>query len=154
MFSSGGTRVATANYDNTVRSWDAATCALQTTLEGHTQSVNSCAFSSCGTPVVTASYDKAARLWDAAMCALQTTLEGRACSLMSCAFSIDGTRVATASVDKTVRLWGAAKGENMCTYCAVAYVCSVAFSPVNSACLVMAEGTEPHQILTHSGTAR
>ena len=66
----------TASDDKTARLWDAAMGALQTTLEGHSHWVTSCAFSSDGTRVVTASGDKTARLWDAATGALQTTPEG------------------------------------------------------------------------------
>ena len=103
-FSSGGTHVVTASKDQTARTWDAAmgalqtplggrtsniwccafSCALQTTaldlrllmLEGHSESVTSCAFSGDDTRVVTASDDKTAKIWDAKTGALQTTLEG------------------------------------------------------------------------------
>ena len=54
-----------SSLDKTARLWDAATGALQTTLEGHTDNVTSCAFSGDGTRVVTASDDKTARLCDA-----------------------------------------------------------------------------------------
>ena len=61
---------------------------------------------------------------------------------MSCALSGDGTRVATASDDTTARIWGAATGANLCTYFALATVCSVDSSPIDGTFLVVATGTE------------
>ena len=102
---------------------------------------------------MTASYDETTRLWDAATGALQTTLEGHTEYVASCAFSSDGTRVVTRSKDETARLWDAATGANLCTYFALAPVCSVVFSPINGSCdIAVSHGH--HQILIHSDTAR
>jgi WD40 repeat protein len=76
--------------DKTVRLWDAATGALQQTLEGHSSWVWSVAFSPDGRQVVFGSGDKTVRLWDAATGALQRTLEGHSSWVSSVAFSPDG----------------------------------------------------------------
>jgi WD40 repeat protein len=63
--------LASASADKTVRLWDAATGALQQTLEGHSRSVYSVAFSPDSRLLASASADKTVRLWDAATGALQ-----------------------------------------------------------------------------------
>ena len=96
--------IVTASADKTARLWAAATCAPLMTLEGHTGSVDSCAFSPDGQRILTASGRKA-QIWDAETGALLLTLEGHTSYVSSCAFSPDGERVVTASVDKTAQLW-------------------------------------------------
>jgi hypothetical protein len=68
--------------DGRVRVWDAETGALQTTLEGRTDSVLSCAFSFDGKRILTTSYDE----------------------VQSCACSPDGERGVTAHRGWTARL--------------------------------------------------
>ncbi|PVH70494.1 hypothetical protein DL98DRAFT_564143 [Cadophora sp. DSE1049] len=79
-----GKQVVSGSNDKTVRLWDAATGALQQTLEGHsdwtlegyTGVVYSVAFSPDGKQVVSGSADTTVRLWDAATRAALQTLEG------------------------------------------------------------------------------
>ena len=87
-------------------------------LEGHTDTVNSCAWSPDSSKVLTASDDKTARIWDAASHQIlegQTlfTLEGHTDLVMGCAWSPDGSKVLTASYDMTARLWDAATGQTL-----------------------------------------
>ena len=62
-FSSDGTRLATASWDNTARLWDAETGAEIAVLQGHSGDVRAVAFSPDGTRLATAFDDGTARLW-------------------------------------------------------------------------------------------
>jgi len=128
------------SWDRTVRLWDAATGALQQTLEGHTESVASVAFSPESVAsvafspdskqIVSGSWDRTVRLWDAATGALQQTLEGHTELVASVAFSPDGKQVVSGSGDRTVRLWDTATGALQQTLEGhTDSVASVAFSP-------------------------
>ncbi|PMD22940.1 hypothetical protein NA56DRAFT_687942 [Hyaloscypha hepaticicola] len=86
---SGDNTVVSGSYDKTVRLWDAATGAVQQTLEGHSSYVRSVAFSPDGKQVVSGSGDETVRLWDAATGTLQQTLEGHSSYATSVAFSPD-----------------------------------------------------------------
>jgi len=102
-FSPDGTRLATANGDETARIWDASTGRelLKVTL---TVAVFTVAFSPDGTLLGTANGDMTARIWDATTGRelLKVTHTGHVGGV---AFSRDGTLFATASHDKTVQLW-------------------------------------------------
>ena len=63
-FDPGGTHLASASDDGTVRLWNAATGRLERTLRGHRQSVTSVAYSPDGRRVVSAGADGTVRVWD------------------------------------------------------------------------------------------
>ena len=76
-----------------------------TTLEGHSDSVNSASYSPDGRQVVTASSDGMAIIWDAESGARLTTLQGHSDSVNSASYSPDGSRVVTTSDDRTAIIW-------------------------------------------------
>jgi predicted NACHT family NTPase len=132
-FSSDGSRVVTASWDNTARLWDGKTGALLATLAGHEDWVWNAAFSPDGSHVVTASWDKTARLWDGKTGALLATLAGHGARALNAAFSPDGSRVVTTSRDKTARLWDGKTGAPLATLAGhEGPVSSAAFSPDGS----------------------
>ena len=80
----------------------------RSTLEGHTNLVNSVAFSPDGLLLASGASDKTVRLWRVGDKKLLRTLEGHTSLVHSVAFSPDGLLLASGSADKTVRLWGIA----------------------------------------------
>jgi WD40 repeat protein len=75
-FSHDSTRLASASNDNTVKMWDASSCACVLTLEGHSSWVSSVAFSHDSTRLASASNDNTVKIWDASSGACLHTLEG------------------------------------------------------------------------------
>src|SRR5262249_51208988 len=108
-FSPDGSRIVTASYDNTARTWDAASAKELAVLRGHDDTVSSAAFSPDGSRIVTASADNTARIWDAASAKEIAVLRGHDNTVLSAAFSRDGSRIVTASADTTRRTWAAAR---------------------------------------------
>ena len=63
-FSGGGSRLAPASYDETVRLWDTKTGAQLAIIEGHFNQVHSVAFSADGSRFASAPGDNAVGLWE------------------------------------------------------------------------------------------
>ena len=121
-FSPDGTRLATANWDRTVKVWDAATGQEELTLEGHTGSVISVAFSPDGAWIASAaagpgvaSAPGEVKLWDAATGREKHSFAGHTDAVRSVSFDPEGTRIASASDDQTVRVWDAVTGRETLT---------------------------------------
>jgi hypothetical protein len=85
--------------------------ALIRTLEGHSDSVNGCAFSLDGKMIVSASLDSTLKVWDAETGEMLRTLEGHSDSVNGCAFSPDGRLILSASEDSTLKVWDAKTGD-------------------------------------------
>ncbi|KAF2686634.1 hypothetical protein K458DRAFT_362825 [Lentithecium fluviatile CBS 122367] len=84
--------------------------ACLSTLEGHSDVVNSVAFSHESAWVASASDNKTVKIWDARSGACLLTLKGHINHVESVAFSRDSAWVASASRDKTVKIWDARSG--------------------------------------------
>ena len=111
-FDPGGTHLASASDDGTVRLWNAATGRLERTLRGHGQSVTTVAYSPDGRRVVSAGADGTVRVWgvDGGPTIL---LRGHEGPVSSAAFDPAGQRVVSAGQDGTVRVWSAEGGETL-----------------------------------------
>jgi predicted oxidoreductase (fatty acid repression mutant protein) len=110
-FSPNGTRVVTANEDNTAQVWDATTGKPVTAPLKHHGRITAAVFSPDGTRVVTASEDRTARVWDATTGKPVTAPLMHQGVVTAAAFSADGTRLVTASEDHTARVWDATTGK-------------------------------------------
>ena len=123
-FSPDGSLLATANFDNAVRLYDARTRRLiaygHSSAGGHSAGVNALAFSGDGKRLATAGLDKTARLWDVAetvaraskgksdaaiVIAPRVVFEGNAQSVFAVGLDADGSRLVTGGQDGSVHLW-------------------------------------------------
>lgn len=123
-FTPDGSLLATANFDNAVRiydakSWKRLAYGFQAT-GGHTAGVNSLSFSGDGKLLATAGLDKTARVWDVAEAVNRQRVaegnqtvtmgprvvcEGFEQGVFAVAMSPDGRRLVTGGQDGSVRLW-------------------------------------------------
>jgi WD40 repeat protein len=78
---------------------------LETTLRGHSSSVNSVAYSPDGQTLASGSRDGTIKLWNVKTGNLLQTLTGHSSWVYSVAYSPDGQTLASGSGDKTIKIW-------------------------------------------------
>ncbi|WYZ34284.1 hypothetical protein EsH8_I_000560 [Colletotrichum jinshuiense] len=130
-FSTDGSQLVSASYDETIKLWDTATGQCRQTLKGHSSGVSAVAFSTDGRQLASASYDETIKLWNAITGQCQQTIEGNSIWASSMALSADGRQLASASHDRTfnVKLWDTATRQLKQTFKGhSSTVSSVAFS--------------------------
>jgi WD40 repeat protein len=106
-YSHDATRIVTANWDRTVRVWDAQGRAVTPPIP--TGNIYALALSPDGTRVLTACEDRTARVWDARTGKPLTPPLRHASRVADASFSADGRFVVTASSEGG-RIWDAATG--------------------------------------------
>ncbi|KAJ9662596.1 hypothetical protein H2198_001268 [Neophaeococcomyces mojaviensis] len=111
--SRGGSLLASASDDKTVRLWNPNMGREVQTLRGHTGRVFGVAFSPDGSLLASASDDKTVRLWNPKTGQKLRTLRGHTSLVFGVAFSPDGSLLASVSGDKTVRLWNPKTGHEL-----------------------------------------
>jgi len=87
--------------------------ALIRTLEGHSSSVNGCAFSPDGKLIVSASGDGTLKVWDSETGQMLRSLEGHSSFVEGCAFSPDGKLIVSASWNRTLKVWDSETGQTL-----------------------------------------
>ncbi|GAB1538822.1 hypothetical protein NUACC21_14860 [Scytonema sp. NUACC21] len=119
-----------SNSDNGIKLLSLITGQEISTLNGHTDRVNSLAISQDGQTLVSASEDKTVKIWNLANGQEVRTLGGHSNSIHALAFSHDGKILADGSDDNTIKLWSLVTGEEITTLAGHSdFVRSVVFSP-------------------------
>ncbi|WP_248966281.1 caspase, EACC1-associated type [Sphaerisporangium perillae] len=108
VFSPNGQRLASADWDGTVRVWDAATHRQIASIPTGQGSVYGVAFDKDGQRLASAGEDGTVRVWDAATHRQIASIPTGQGSVYGVVFSPNGQRLASAGEDGTVRLWDAA----------------------------------------------
>ncbi|MCP4347578.1 MAG: VWA domain-containing protein [Desulfobacterales bacterium] len=125
-YSPGGTTLASASDDSTIKLWNANTRELKYTLTGHTGTITEIVYSPDGNIFASASYDKTIKFWNANTGELKHTLTG----VRNITYSPDGNTLASSSDDGTVKLWDANTKKLKHTLTGHAdYVTDIAYSP-------------------------
>jgi WD40 repeat protein/transcriptional regulator with XRE-family HTH domain len=129
-YSPDGKRIATTDWNNSAKLWDAKSGQLLMTLTGHSESVNGVAFSPDGKLVATASDDETAKIWNVETGDELLTLSGHDRPVHDVSFSPDGHHLASASDDGTAKVWDLKTGKELLTFSGHGdTVFDVAFNP-------------------------
>ncbi|EGP86228.1 unnamed protein product [Zymoseptoria tritici ST99CH_1A5] len=104
-FSADGTLIASAGFDNHVKTWQAKDGKFLHTLRGHVGPVYQCAFSPDSRLLVSASKDTTLKAWDVRKGVLEENLPGHLDEVFAVDWSPDGERVGSGGQDKAVRIW-------------------------------------------------
>lgn len=112
-----GARYATGAADGSAKVWDAATDALQLSLDAHPRGVHCVAWSPDGARLATSGADLAARVWDARSGALLSVFEGHGAPVTTVRFSPPGDLMASTGYTRPaggeVRIWDPETGEEV-----------------------------------------
>jgi len=131
--SSDGHRIATAQFDGSLRLWDSGTGEpIGSPLTGHRGPAEVVVFSPDGRRIFSGGDDKTVRLWNADTGQqIGAPLLGHTDWVQSLAYSPNGRRLVSASFDKTLRIWDPATGQPVGQPLVghTGWVTSVAFSP-------------------------
>jgi WD40 repeat protein len=79
VYSPDGTKIASGSADETLKIWNAQTGQCVSTLNGHSNSVESVAWNNDGSKLASGSWDKTVRIWSvgsAGTFECQSTLSG------------------------------------------------------------------------------
>jgi WD40 repeat protein/serine/threonine protein kinase len=139
-FSRDGRRLATGDWQGSVKIWDAATgvgplCTLPQNRDAR-HPVAALAFNHDGTQLATASFDRNVDVWDTATGTLLRRLPHSGRVVLGVAFSLDGRLIASTGEGKTVHVWEADTGRELFGLRGHTGLCGcVAFSPRDGLCL-------------------
>jgi len=104
-FSPGGSMLAAAGGDRTLRLFDSSAGKELRAIRQHADWVQTAAFDKTGTRLVTASRDRTSRIFDVQTGEVQTTYTGHDQPLLEALFSGDGTKVFSLDRNKVIQMW-------------------------------------------------
>lgn len=110
-FSPGGSHLAAAGADNSIRVYEVPSGREQLVIQQHADWVNGIAFSHDGRHIASASRDRSARIFDAKTGELETTYTGHDGPVQAVVFSPDDKLVCSAGRDKKLHIWDVKEGK-------------------------------------------
>lgn len=114
-FSSDGSKLASASFDQKVKVWDVKTQSELQTFTGHSDFVYAVAFSPDGTKLASASKDRTVALVDLASGRSQFTFSGMDQDVLAVAFHPDGKSVVSSGFETAIYWWNPQTGEKIKT---------------------------------------
>lgn len=145
-FSRDGNTIASANYGNTVKMWDAHTGNLLNTLTDYTNSTWCVSFSPDGKTLAMGNVDRLShtkntthiqdtvQVRDAQTGDLISTFIGHTDSIRSISFSPDGKTIVSGSSDRTARVWDVQTGDLISTFTTGTSTSTELKSRINDVC--------------------
>lgn len=120
VYSPDGKQILSAQFDGSVRLWDAQSgqqlrqyCGPTSAYSNDTlPSINTAAFSADGRRVVAADQTGYVRVWDKSSGQRQLQIRADEHAAYSAQFSPDGTRLLTVGLDRVARLWNTKDGKH------------------------------------------
>lgn len=142
-FAPGGTYLASASFDGTVKIWRGSDGALVKTINIGSGEVRSVSFSPNGQYLASGGGDGAVRIWQTSDWSLVRTLTGHTSDIYVLTFSPDGSNLASGGYDHTVKVWNTSTWANRYTITTGGNVYALAFSR-DSAQLGLSDGEANH----------
>jgi U4/U6 small nuclear ribonucleoprotein PRP4 len=122
--------LASASADSTVKLWAADGGAAISTLRGHTERVNHCAFHPMGKHLGSTSHDQTWKLWDVETQQVLLSQEGHSRACYGLDFQVDGSIAVSSGLEGVCLVWDIRTGHCVHTLQGhVKQVLSVAISP-------------------------
>jgi len=105
LFARDGRALVVGAWDGSIDVWDLATRARLSTLEGHSQRVNSLTLGADGSLFASASNDGTVRLWDVGVAHCLATFDAGHGPVRNAVFAPDGTRLVAFHDDGSLEEW-------------------------------------------------
>ncbi|KAL7752941.1 ribosome assembly [Sorochytrium milnesiophthora] len=105
VFSTSGTRIASASFDKSIKVWDGVTGKFLFNLRGHVGPVYQLAFSPDDRLLLSSSKDSTCKVWEMKTRKMKVDLPGHEDEVYAVDWSPDGMVACSGGKDRTLKLW-------------------------------------------------